>query len=86
MNKQEPKFKVLSDEALEDDIRKDYKDFRVDAEGDRIGEILLWTREAQLKDTLLQVSGVVCPKCKAMIDESLASLQVVNVYKIWYNG
>ena len=55
MNKQEPKFKVLSDEALEDDIRKDYKDFRVDVEGDRIGEILLWTREAQLRDTLRQV-------------------------------
>ena len=48
-------FKVLNDEKLEENIRKDYEDFRVKDEASRIQDILIWTQEAQHKDTLRQV-------------------------------
>lgn len=38
---------VLSDEQLEEDIRKDYKDFRIKDEADYIRDILIWTRGTQ---------------------------------------
>ncbi|MBW2632485.1 MAG: hypothetical protein JRC90_12165 [Deltaproteobacteria bacterium] len=48
-------MKYMSDKELEEDIRKDYEDFRVKDEAGRTQDILIWTREAQHKDTLRQV-------------------------------
>ena len=45
-------FKVLTDEALEIDIQKDYTDFRLKDETGYSQDILIWTREAQLKQTM----------------------------------
>jgi len=48
-------MKYMSDKELEEDIRKDYEVFRVKDEAGRTQDILIWTREAQHKDTLRQV-------------------------------
>ncbi len=38
---------VLTDEQLEENIRKDYKEFTIKEQSDEIQDILIWTREAQ---------------------------------------
>jgi len=43
----EAKDTVMKDEQLEEEIRRDYKDFRVRDETGYIQDILTWTREAQ---------------------------------------
>ena len=46
---------VLTDEQLEENIRKDYKEFTIKEQSDEIQDILIWTREAQAKETLRQI-------------------------------
>jgi len=47
----EAKDTVMSDEALEENIQRDYKNFQVSTEPDRITDILLWTTEVQAEIT-----------------------------------
>ena len=42
---------VMSDEQLEENVRKDYKNFRVVDESGYNQDILIWTREAQAEYT-----------------------------------
>ncbi len=43
----EAKDTVMNDEQLEENIRKDYKDFRIKDEIGYVADILIWAREAQ---------------------------------------
>ena len=78
MNKQEPiKFKVLSDEEIQTVEHKASNEYKQSINHEQ-GKFLTYNLEmaikkgicqAQLKDTLNQVKGIVCDKCRDMIDE-----------------
>jgi len=60
----EAKDTVMSDEQLEQNIRKDYENFQVKTETDRVSDILMWTRETQAEISFkagYEEGRTVCP-------------------------
>ena len=62
---------LLTDEELEEYIRKDYKDFRVRDENGYVQDLLIWTRKAQHAKTEAIIRGEQAEEIKRDIEKLL---------------